>query len=113
MSRDNGIKAWIKNGEHLPYPIRDFHDQKDVFKSLHKWIGDRPTSLISDRSISWMDGQCYVIDYFLRFMAAHGWTMQRTRKTGEFADLSETIKRWRDEEAEYFRAAMTDELGPV
>jgi hypothetical protein len=38
-----------------------------------------------------------VIDYFLWFMAAHGYTLQRTRKQGvQFADLDTTMAAYRE-----------------
>jgi hypothetical protein len=70
--------------------LRDFHDQKDLFKAISQVWPD-------GQKISWVDGQIYVIDIFLRFMAMHGYTLQKTRfKNQQFADIDKTI---RDENA--------------
>ena len=88
---------YLRGATHLPKPLRDFHDAKDAFKSLHEWMGE-PESRAGITMPNWVDGMCYVIDYFLKFMAAHGWTMQRSRAAVEFASLDATIKARRDRE---------------
>lgn len=93
-----GTDEWFKSGGYLPAPLRDFHDQKDVFKAMHATVRERPDNIL--RRPSWIDGHVYVIDVFLWFMAKHGWTLQRTRGDGEFLPLSETIKGWRQREAD-------------
>lgn len=89
------IDQWLKSGEFLPEPLRDFHDQKDVFKAMHEIIKERPGDPI--RRPTWIEWQCYVIDVFLWFMARRGWTLQRTRRRGDFrnldADVSEQTER--------------------
>jgi len=81
------IQAWLRTQEYLPSFIRDFHDQKNLFKSIHhlyqdnEWAKDAP---------SWRDGHIYVIDWFLWFMAGRGYTLQKSRKKGiKFYDLPE------------------------
>lgn len=70
--------------EYLPEPIRDFHDQKDLFKSMHLLYQD---SEGEKNMPNWMQGQIYVVDWFLWFMAARGYTLQKTRKKNiEFFD---------------------------
>lgn len=108
------VADWLRSGKHLPPPLRDFHDQKDVFKSLHEWAGPLEEG---EKRPSWIEGHCYVIDLFLRFMAAHGWTLQRSRKPVEFASLADTIKQRRDREVKQLqemfaqsRAPRTDEV---
>lgn len=85
---------------YLPAPLRDFHDQKDVFKSLHEWLRpmDPQAERVGDARPNWRDGQCYVIDGFLKFMAAHGWTLQRSSASVNFASLAHTIEARRDRE---------------
>ena len=85
MARETNVDAWLKSGEYLPEPLRDFHDQKEVFKAMHEIVREDPASFI--KRPSWMEGQCYVIDVFLWFMARRGWTLQRTRRNGNFRDL--------------------------
>lgn len=68
---------WLKSGEHLPAKMRDFHDQKDLFKSIHYLQKDNEGA---DKNPSWSQGHVYIIDYFLWFMASRGYTLQKTRK---------------------------------
>ncbi|HBE9089627.1 TPA: hypothetical protein KNG84_001649, partial [Serratia fonticola] len=32
---DRMLAKWLKSGEYLPAFMRDFHDQKDIFKAMH------------------------------------------------------------------------------
>ena len=75
---------WLKSGEYLPSPMRDLHDQKDLFKSMHHLYQGNEGS---EHVPSWVSGHIYVIDFFLWFMASRGYTLQKTRKKGiEFKD---------------------------
>lgn len=103
----------LESGKHLPQPLQDFHDQKDVFKSLHEWmkpsLEKNKDSL--DKMPDWRSGHIYTIDYFLRFMAIHGWTLQRSRTKINFCDLDETIKDRRDREAKIFSQMLQEGFG--
>ncbi len=35
MNWKPALADWLKSGEYLPEFMRDFHDQKDVFKAMH------------------------------------------------------------------------------
>ena len=83
------VESWLKSGEYLPPVLRDFHDQKSVFKAMHERIKEDPTSLVNRPS--WIDGQCYVIDTFLWFMARRGYTLQRSRAKLNFRDLAADV----------------------
>lgn len=91
------LDAWMRAGRHLPKPLKDFHNQKDLFKAMH----DRqippagaPHSPADD--VSWIAGQCYVIDRFLWFMAKRGYTLQRSRAVGvPFQSLEDDIAQSR------------------
>ena len=85
----NNLDAWLKSGEYLPPPLRDFHDQKEVFKAIHERIAEDPHELV--KRPSWVEGHVYVIDTFLWFMARRGYTLQKTRKKLEFRDLEEDV----------------------
>lgn len=78
---DNEIKKYLNSGNHLPEFLRDFHDQKDLFKFMHSLYQDNKNS---DNKPNWVDGQIYVIDWFLWFMASHGYTLQKSRKRIRF-----------------------------
>jgi hypothetical protein len=83
------IDAWLKSGKYLPPPLRDFHDQKEVFKAMHEIVSEEPGSFV--RRPTWIEGHVYVIDVFLWFMARRGWTLQRTRHKGEYRDLEADV----------------------
>jgi hypothetical protein len=67
-----GVEKWLSNYEFLPPFMRDFHDQKDLFKAMHELVQ-------TESHVSWVDGHCYVIDVFLWFMAKRGFPLQKTR----------------------------------
>lgn len=92
------LNKWLKSLRHLPRFFRDFHDQKDVFKAIEARMGRAPQPY----EVSWVNGQVYVIDTFLRFMAMHGYTLQRTRKRLDFYGLEETVEHARAERQEHF-----------
>lgn len=99
------VREYVKDAQHLPAPLRDFHDQKDVFKTFHGWLGPQPEEdkCHGFTRPSWVDGQIYVIDGFLRFMAACGWTLQRSRASVDFASLEAAIKARKEEESRVLR----------
>lgn len=85
------IEKWLKSGEYLPRVMRDFHDQKDLFKAMHDTINVGSHEYAG--KVDWVTGQCYVIDVFLWFMARRGYTLQRSRAKQEFVSLDETIRQ--------------------
>ena len=85
---------WMKSGKYLPRILRDFHDQKDLFKAMHQIVAVDKHEYCKD--VGWVQGQCYVIDIFLWFMARRGYTLQRTRQRFDFNDLSSEIETARD-----------------
>jgi hypothetical protein len=91
------IREWMKEGNHLPSVLRDFHDQKDTFKSIHTMINVEGHEYVKD--VSWVTGQCYVIDIFLWWMGWHGYTLQKSRAKMPFADLEtdrdDDMAEWR------------------
>lgn len=77
---------WLESGEYLPERMRDFHDQKAVFKHIHTVYQDQAGSKVPGWPV-WVVGHQYVIDWFLWYMASRGYTLQKTRKQGiEFND---------------------------
>lgn len=105
----DSLETWMRSGEYLPPPIRDFHDQKDLFKAIHALVDVEGHGLA--KSVDWVTGQCYVIDVFLWFMARRGYTLQRSRKRLGFRSLADDLdpdKARRD--AANFFAAIADNL---
>jgi hypothetical protein len=107
MTTDDLIR-WREEGAHLPDFMRDFHDQKDLFKSI-AGIPPPPSS-IAAAEINWMQAHVYTIDRFLWFMARHGYTLQKSRAKLPFSDIGETlgqmVKDRREAESSILRQAM-------
>ena len=105
MSDD--FDKWMTSGSYLPDFMRDFHDQKDLFKALDE-VAERSVAngnaYIKD--LSWVGAQVYTVDIFLWVMAKHGYTLQKTRKPFSFGDIGSFVRdamaRWRGQ--------MTSEL---
>jgi len=102
------IDEWLKSGRYLPAPLRDFHDAKSVFKTMHSRIKEDPDAMV--KRPSWVEGQCYVIDTFLWFMARRGYTLQRSRADLPFSDLDKDAKESEDYERRLF-SAMINKTG--
>lgn len=103
------IDTYLNSGAYLPRPLRDFHDQKDVFKTMHGSIREDHESI---REVSWIKGQCYVIDVFLWWMARRGWTLQRSRAKVEFRDLGADVKAHQDANDEAFKRMLEERKKP-
>jgi hypothetical protein len=84
MSEFGRLMEWLRSGDYLPKFMRDFHDQKTVFRYMHHAYRDDENE--KDMP-NWVQGHCYVIDWFLWFMASRGYTLQKTRKKLSFKDL--------------------------
>lgn len=106
MPDEAALAEFVSSLEYLPSCLRDFHDAKDVFKTLHATVNVQGHDYCKDTS--WTTGQCYVVDVFLWWMAKHGWTLQRSRKRIDFRDLSAAIKVRRDAETAVFLSYMDE-----
>lgn len=102
------VDAWLKSAEYLPDVMRDFHDQKDLFKAIHEIISENDGT----KAISWRDAHIYTIDVFLWFMARRGYTLQRTRRRGNFRDLAADVQAKTEKRNAAFMAAMTQGMTP-
>lgn len=104
------VDEWRKSLAYLPAPMRDFHDQKDLFKAIHDTIDvEGHSTYVED--ISWIDGQVYTVDIFLWYMAKHGYTLQKSRADVDFVDLEMAVaakKAQADEHAMNALKAMFD-----
>jgi hypothetical protein len=89
--KEINVDEWLKSGEYLPDVMRDFHYQKNLFRAMHEIIQERQEDMV--KRPSWVAGHCYVVDVFLWFMARHGYTLQRTRRRGNFRDLNADIEQ--------------------
>jgi len=58
-------KDYFAKQQHLPDWMRDFHDQKQVFKTIFQHLAsDKDRHPVFD-NISWRDAQEFTIDIFL------------------------------------------------
>lgn len=79
-------EEWMSNLEYLPEFMRDFHVQKNLFKTVDE-IYERYQG-----QIDWRQAHIYTIDRFLWFMASRGYTLQKCRKQFDFPDIQETLQ---------------------
>lgn len=91
---------WLKSGEYLPNFMRDFHDQKDVFKAMHNTIHN------ADENGNPRNGHIYVVDTFLWYMARCGYTLQKSRKNVSFKSLHDDIDRYNKESRQAFSSVI-------
>lgn len=109
MKTSNDLKQWRKDGQHLPPFMRDFHDQKDLFKAIHD-IYSLHEAKDHRAPIGFSDAMIYTIDNFLWFMAAHGYTLQRCRAKQEFVDIHATISEATEKRNSHFMKLLTEGL---
>ena len=77
------LLKYLESGKYLPDQMRDFHDQKNLFKSMHLLFQDEDQTDMPN----WVNGHIYTIDWFLWFMASRGYNLQKSRKKNiEFKD---------------------------
>ena len=106
-------KEWLATGRHIPPFLRDFHDQKDIFKWIWRGIAEARQRNPVDgfdylAGMTWTGAQVFVIDYFLWFMAVHGYTLQPTYPKRGFASWSESIREMKAEDAAAFRKILDE-----
>jgi len=102
---------WLRSGNHLPEFMRDFHDQKELFKALQEVVerrNEKPNSYTE--GLTWIAAHVYTVDVFLWVLAKHGYTLQRSRQRLRFADITEFVgastERWRANAAEVLGLAF-------
>ncbi len=102
---DSRIIEWRKKTQHLPMFMRDFHDQKDLFKMIHELTITESDTIREE--ITWSEGHIYTIDTFLWAMARFGYTLQKTGKKLDFEDIKEVIEFQREERGRKFASLLT------
>ena len=90
------IDNYMKDGGYLPDFMKDFNDQKDVFKAIFEQYKDGNDSELLGR-LSWVDAHCFTIDVFLWWMARHGYKLQKIRSNDiVFFEPQETISHFKE-----------------
>lgn len=109
---DERLSEYLKNAKYLPDFMRDFHDQKTLFKRLNEIVQKGNNKYVED--INWASAHVYTVDIFLWFMACHGYTLQKSRKQVEFYDiyhdLSEFEKRLNEEHANFLKQIIEENM---
>ncbi|MFF2531451.1 hypothetical protein ACFVS2_21325 [Brevibacillus sp. NPDC058079] len=102
------LREYLDSGNYLPNFMKDFHDQKTLLKRLNRMVENRDDE--ETKQINWVSAQVYTIDIFLWYMAAHGYTLQKSRKDVPFYDinhdLSEFEKKQREESVSVLKQIM-------
>jgi hypothetical protein len=83
-------KEYVQKLDHLPDFMKDFHDQKDLFKAIEELYGENES--YKEMGFNWQRNHIYIIDYFLWFMGQHGYKLQKTRADVDFYDIQASIK---------------------
>ncbi len=74
------LHEWLDSSDeplYLPPFMRDFHDQKDIFKEIATLYQDSENA---ERMPNWVNAHVYTVDWFLYYMASRGYTLQKSRK---------------------------------
>lgn len=100
------VQAWREAGKHLPDILRDFHEQKDIFVTMHTMLGP-PNPRDTVKQPSCVEGHAYTIDCFLWFMARHGYTLQRTRTKLPFDSLAANVAAIKAARNEQFQRMLS------
>lgn len=103
------ITEYISKEKHLPKFLKDFHDQKDFFKSLWWWQqkGGESTELSKH---TWVSQHIYTIDIFLKFMAFHGYKLKKIRSVTDTHDINETISIREKEVTNILEDALSESI---
>lgn len=107
------VKLWRKSARHLPKQLRDFHQQKELFKAIELAYGQ--AKFPGGQTLSWTSAHIYALDHFLWFLAAHGYTLQKARAGIAFSELSDTLAAAREEASRHSPLSSGDgrqEQGP-
>ncbi len=94
-------QKFLESGEYLPEFMRDFHDQKLLFKYLNEVVYNAKQKATwnkadLERLPDWISAQVYTIDFFLWVMGRHGFTLQKSRKhIDDFQDIEKDLSDYR------------------
>jgi hypothetical protein len=99
------LAQFLAEGTHLPELFRDYGGQEKVFQAMHDVTclndGDGVAA-----EVTWVQGQSYVIDHFLRFMACHGYMLVKSDMPLHFEDMQATVEGFEERERQRCRPWM-------
>ena len=97
-------REYCLEAKYLPDILKDFHDQKDLFKTFWDWWG---REIENELGITWSDAHIFTIDKFLWFMGLHGYKLQKDRSKGvDFYDINDSIKAMDNKQVEMLKKLM-------
>lgn len=96
------LSKWLVSGEYLPEFMRDFHDQKDVFKAMHNTIKTQTKIATRVMVIS-----MWLIPSFGIWLAADT-RCKKSRKNITFKDMQADIDRFKREMTDDFSKMLSD-----
>ncbi len=109
------IDDWMRMGKYLPRFMRDFHDQKRLFRAIGELVSDTQQkdigtvrSIVTSLLPHWSDAHIYVVDFFLWYMAKRGYTLQRSRQRLPFLDLDEDLKEFDKRQLERMKVLLAE-----
>ncbi|WP_313472406.1 hypothetical protein [Brevundimonas sp.] len=104
---------WRKAGGYLPDFMRDFHDQKDLFKAMQDVVERSNAKHGGHRSLNatWTDYHIYTVDIFLWVLAAHGYTLQRSRHRFGFASVYDFVASAKERAREAMASVFASRRG--
>ena len=107
------VSKYIKDNRHLPSFLKDFHDQKDFFKTLWEWQSrSKPKDMERTglEAHTWVSQHIFTLDVLLRFLAFHVYKLEKIRrpKGMAFYDLPSSIKTCKDMEADMLQRMLKE-----
>ena len=98
----------LNNQNNLPDFMKDFHDQKDLFKTIWSWWGKE---IEDELNIKWVNAMIFTIDKFLWFMGLHGYKLQKDRtKDVDFFDISDSMMQYEKKSLESLNNLLSEEI---
>jgi len=89
------ITEYNKQLKYLPDFMKDFHDQKDLFKCIQSVY--ESNERFKEFPNTWVDNHGFIIDYFLWFMSLHGYKLQKIKGDIEVCNIQKTIEDYKTE----------------
>jgi hypothetical protein len=92
---DPQLQDWLDKGKYIPREIQEPGLQAAIFECLEQELAaDFPPGSEYAQMMQaepWKRDMVFSLDYFLRLMAMHGYTLQRTWKPFQFQQLSKSF----------------------
>tara|TARA_R110002074_G_scaffold85119_1_gene188411 strand:- start:43 stop:345 length:303 start_codon:yes stop_codon:yes gene_type:complete len=91
-NEEQQLQEWLESKKYLPSFMRDFHEQKNLFKSIHILYQNNE---FADLKPTLTESHGYTVDWFLWYMGSRGYTLQKNKTRIKFADFF-SWREWRN-----------------